>query len=169
MPRFPSRGLAYCGLPQPLADLLTWVPQQVVHVIRHGESEFNAAANSTKSWEDPQVFNPGLTAKGQGQVCAGTPISINTSRNGALGLTSSCVPGCHPPSAHSLGQIYACLQSPSCHQCRVHARLSSNASSALTLCHPSSIQQTWMHPRFWSRCEQPPTCSHRERACRRRS
>ena len=41
---------------------------QVVHVIRHGESEFNAAASSSKSWEDPQIFNPGLTAKGQAQV-----------------------------------------------------------------------------------------------------
>ena len=41
---------------------------QVVHLIRHGESEFNAAASSSKSWEDPQIYNPNLTIKGQAQV-----------------------------------------------------------------------------------------------------
>ena len=41
-----------------------------MHLIRHGESEFNAAASSSKSWEDPQIFNPNLTAKGQAQVRA---------------------------------------------------------------------------------------------------
>ena len=41
---------------------------QVVHLIRHGESEFNAAASSSKSWEDPQIYNPNLTVKGQAQV-----------------------------------------------------------------------------------------------------
>ena len=45
-----------------------WPLLQVVHVIRHGESEFNAAANTSKGFEDPQIFNPGLTAKGQSQV-----------------------------------------------------------------------------------------------------
>lgn len=41
---------------------------QTVHVIRHGESEFNAATKYQPGFEDPQIFDPALTAKGRAQV-----------------------------------------------------------------------------------------------------
>jgi broad specificity phosphatase PhoE len=35
-----------------------------VHLVRHGESEYNRQLSFNKSWEDPQVFDPPLTRKG---------------------------------------------------------------------------------------------------------
>ena len=42
---------------------------QVLHVIRHGESEYNAATSYGMDFSDPQIFNPKLTEKGRKQVC----------------------------------------------------------------------------------------------------
>lgn len=42
---------------------------QVLHVIRHGESEYNAATSLGMDFSDPQIFNPKLTEKGRRQVC----------------------------------------------------------------------------------------------------
>ena len=41
---------------------------QVVVVVRHGESEFNAMSKSNGVWQDPRVFDPHLTAKGCNQA-----------------------------------------------------------------------------------------------------
>lgn len=43
---------------------------QVLVVIRHGESEYNAASRSANGWQDPKIFDPALTAKGCRQACA---------------------------------------------------------------------------------------------------
>ena len=43
---------------------------QVLHCIRHGESEYNAATQYSKGFEDPQIFNPRLTERGRKQVGA---------------------------------------------------------------------------------------------------
>lgn len=37
---------------------------QVLVVIRHGESEHNAAQAKGQGWSDPKLFDPSLTAKG---------------------------------------------------------------------------------------------------------
>lgn len=37
---------------------------QVLVVIRHGESEHNAAQTKSQGWSDPKLFDPSLTAKG---------------------------------------------------------------------------------------------------------
>lgn len=37
---------------------------QVLVVIRHGESEHNAAQSKAQGWSDPKMFDPSLTAKG---------------------------------------------------------------------------------------------------------
>jgi broad specificity phosphatase PhoE len=37
---------------------------QVLVVIRHGESEFNAALQKGDGWIDPKLYDPSLTAKG---------------------------------------------------------------------------------------------------------
>lgn len=37
---------------------------QVLVVIRHGESEHNAAQTKAQGWSDPKVFDPSLTEKG---------------------------------------------------------------------------------------------------------
>ena len=42
--------------------------RKVLYIIRHGESEFNAATNTGKGFSDPQIYDPKLTAKGQSQV-----------------------------------------------------------------------------------------------------
>ena len=42
--------------------------RKVLYIIRHGESEFNAATNTGKGFSDPQIYDPKLTAKGQTQV-----------------------------------------------------------------------------------------------------
>lgn len=41
-----------------------------MHVIRHGESEFNAATKYQPGFEDPQIYDPHLTTKGRTQVPA---------------------------------------------------------------------------------------------------
>lgn len=43
--------------------------RKILYIIRHGESEFNAATNTGKGFSDPQIYDPKLTAKGQNQVC----------------------------------------------------------------------------------------------------
>ena len=43
--------------------------KQVLHIIRHGESEYNAATNGPR-WEDPEIFDAPLTAKGRAQARA---------------------------------------------------------------------------------------------------
>ena len=40
----------------------------MLHVIRHGESEYNAATSYGMDFSDPQIFNPKLTEKGRKQV-----------------------------------------------------------------------------------------------------
>jgi broad specificity phosphatase PhoE len=41
-----------------------------VYLVRHGESEYNAAdAYTSKSFEEPTIFDAPLTAKGSMQVC----------------------------------------------------------------------------------------------------
>ena len=42
--------------------------RKTLYVIRHGESEFNAATNTGKGFSDPQIYDPKLTSKGQSQV-----------------------------------------------------------------------------------------------------
>ena len=42
--------------------------RKTLYIIRHGESEFNAATNTGKGFSDPQIYDPKLTAKGQSQV-----------------------------------------------------------------------------------------------------
>ena len=42
--------------------------RKTLYVIRHGESEFNAATNTGKGFSDPQIYDPKLTVKGQSQV-----------------------------------------------------------------------------------------------------
>ena len=37
---------------------------QVLVVIRHGESEYNAAAKTGPHWHDPKIFDPSLTPLG---------------------------------------------------------------------------------------------------------
>ena len=44
------------------------VALQTVHIIRHGESEYNAATQYNKGFDDPQIYDPKLTAKGRRQV-----------------------------------------------------------------------------------------------------
>lgn len=39
----------------------------MLHIIRHGESEYNAATNGPR-WEDPEIFDAQLTDKGIQQV-----------------------------------------------------------------------------------------------------
>lgn len=46
---------------------------QVLHLIRHGESEYNAATNGP-GWEDPEIFDAPLTARGKQQVSAGAKL-----------------------------------------------------------------------------------------------
>lgn len=41
---------------------------QVLHIIRHGESEYNAASRVSREFVDPQIFNPKLTEKGRREV-----------------------------------------------------------------------------------------------------
>ena len=43
--------------------------RKTLYIIRHGESEFNAATNTGTGFSDPQIYDPKLTAKGQSQVC----------------------------------------------------------------------------------------------------
>ncbi|KAK9807423.1 hypothetical protein WJX73_004631 [Symbiochloris irregularis] len=40
---------------------------KTVHVIRHGESEYNAATRNQIDFADPLIYNPQLTAKGRAQ------------------------------------------------------------------------------------------------------
>ena len=41
----------------------------MIHIIRHGESEYNAAtASKDLGFSDPQIYDPKLTAKGRRQV-----------------------------------------------------------------------------------------------------
>ena len=42
---------------------------QVLVVIRHGESEYNAAARQSPGWQDPRIFDPPLTDTGCRQAC----------------------------------------------------------------------------------------------------
>lgn len=37
---------------------------KVLVVIRHGESEYNAAARQADQWADPKLYDPSLTARG---------------------------------------------------------------------------------------------------------
>jgi broad specificity phosphatase PhoE len=41
---------------------------QVLHIIRHGESEYNAATKMARDFRDPQIFDPKLTDKGRKEV-----------------------------------------------------------------------------------------------------
>lgn len=41
---------------------------KVLHIIRHAESEYNAATNTGLDFKDPQIFNPKLTSKGRRQA-----------------------------------------------------------------------------------------------------
>lgn len=41
---------------------------QTLYMVRHGESEYNAASMTKEGFSDPQVYNPKLTAKGRKQV-----------------------------------------------------------------------------------------------------
>jgi len=41
---------------------------KTVHIIRHGESEYNAALNNYKGWDDPLIFDPHLTDRGYAQA-----------------------------------------------------------------------------------------------------
>ena len=50
--------------------------RKVLYIIRHGESEFNAATNTGKGFSDPQIYDPKLTAKGQNQVGFGVNKSM---------------------------------------------------------------------------------------------
>ena len=41
---------------------------QTLHLVRHGESEYNAATLAKEGFSDPLIYNPKLTAKGRKQV-----------------------------------------------------------------------------------------------------
>lgn len=41
---------------------------QTLHIVRHGESTYNAASRSGTGFSDPQIFDPVLTEKGRRQV-----------------------------------------------------------------------------------------------------
>ena len=41
---------------------------QTLHIVRHGESTYNAASRSGSGFSDPQIFDPVLTEKGRRQV-----------------------------------------------------------------------------------------------------
>jgi len=43
---------------------------QVLYVVRHGESEYNAASRLAQNFHDPQIFDPKLTEKGRRQARA---------------------------------------------------------------------------------------------------
>ena len=64
------------GAHRPCAQVIVWMCAQTLHIIRHGESEYNAATNAGKDFKDPQIFNPKLTEKGLRQVhmCLNTPL-----------------------------------------------------------------------------------------------
>ncbi|KAK3239849.1 hypothetical protein CYMTET_50245 [Cymbomonas tetramitiformis] len=47
---------------------LSNIPSKRVFLVRHGESEYNFALANNKAWEDPQVFDAPLTAKGEKQA-----------------------------------------------------------------------------------------------------
>ena len=47
---------------------------QTLHIVRHGESTYNAASRSGSGFSDPQIFDPVLTEKGRRQVHI--PVSI---------------------------------------------------------------------------------------------
>ena len=49
---------------------------QTLYIVRHGESEYNAAVNLTRDFRDPQIFDPQLTAKGRAQA---RPASLTSS------------------------------------------------------------------------------------------
>lgn len=52
-----------------LCHLFVFVLLQCLLIVRHGESEYNRACTESKSYADPHIFDPQLTAKGHHQVC----------------------------------------------------------------------------------------------------
>ncbi|EIE23475.1 hypothetical protein COCSUDRAFT_41714 [Coccomyxa subellipsoidea C-169] len=64
-------------------------PELVLHIIRHGESEFNAATNAGHDFKDPQIFNPKLTSKGRRQVAVRHELTEHLVTTGDIGLPIS--------------------------------------------------------------------------------
>eukprot|EP00891_Asterochloris_glomerata_P006278 jgi/Astpho2/6278/Aster-03673 len=61
--------------------------RRIIHIIRHGESEYNAATQFQKGFADPQIFDPKLTEKGRRQAAA-LRQKMRKIPTGALWLTS---------------------------------------------------------------------------------
>ncbi|CAK0787515.1 hypothetical protein CVIRNUC_010735 [Coccomyxa viridis] len=62
---------------------------KVLHVIRHGESEYNAATSLGMDFSDPQIFNPKLTEKGRRQaISLRTKLEKLAKLDGAVWVTS---------------------------------------------------------------------------------
>jgi len=64
-------GEPHQGSPQPekFFPLFRPVAQwKTLYMVRHGESEYNAASMTKEGFSDPQVYNPKLTAKGRKQA-----------------------------------------------------------------------------------------------------
>ena len=59
-----------------LLSRLPCICLQTLHIVRHGESEYNAATMSKEDFADPLVFDPKLTAKGRRQVCLMYPMQL---------------------------------------------------------------------------------------------
>ena len=78
---------------------------QVLHVIRHGESEYNAATSLGMDFSDPQIFNPKLTEKGRRQVCC--PQACGA----CVCQSTFCAPKLLPPSRllTSCAKLQPCL------------------------------------------------------------
>ena len=68
--RTPGGGARADGAPRPLFPLFRPLSQRkTVHILRHGESEFNAATAAAGSgFADPLIFDAPLTARGRAQA-----------------------------------------------------------------------------------------------------
>lgn len=84
---------------------------QVLHVIRHGESEYNAATSYGMDFSDPQIFNPKLTEKGRKQVSVfGCSVSISCMRD-AVYIKMSAALDASPASVQVNSDIVSAVAS----------------------------------------------------------
>ena len=49
---------------------------QVLYSVRHGESTFNAASATSRSFEDPVIYDAILTDRGRSQVHVYKPVTL---------------------------------------------------------------------------------------------
>ncbi|BDA47367.1 hypothetical protein COCOBI_10-2140 [Coccomyxa sp. Obi] len=83
---------------------------KVLHIIRHAESEYNAATNTGLDFKDPQIFNPKLTSKGRRQATElRTKLAALSKLDGALWVSSPLTRAIETlllscPKAHLIGR-----------------------------------------------------------------